>query len=58
MTSFLYATVQNADMYRKCVVRVASTNIAKIILREGFIEKREKKIKKAHTRIYLSEQVR
>nr|YP_009825121.1 ribosomal protein S8 [Doniophyton anomalum]YP_009945630.1 ribosomal protein S8 [Schlechtendalia luzulifolia]QBZ37900.1 ribosomal protein S8 [Doniophyton anomalum]QLD96723.1 ribosomal protein S8 [Doniophyton anomalum]QOE56181.1 ribosomal protein S8 [Schlechtendalia luzulifolia] len=38
----IITSIRNADMYRKSVVRVASTNISqsivKILLREGFIE--------------------
>ncbi|KAL8229831.1 hypothetical protein R6Q57_014731 [Mikania cordata] len=37
----IITSIQNADMYRKSVVRVASTNISQsiqILLREGFIE--------------------
>nr|ARH04177.1 ribosomal protein S8 [Diplostephium sp. CAJ2] len=38
----IITSIRNADMYRKSVVRVASTNISqsivKILLREGFLE--------------------
>ncbi|KAL9990959.1 putative ribosomal protein S8 [Helianthus debilis subsp. tardiflorus] len=46
----IITSIRNADMYRKSVVRVASTNISqsivKILFTRGFYRKREKTSRK------------